>query len=225
MSWYASPSTPPTGTVSRCAAGGWRTCGRGAVDYGGGDSAVDLRRDRISPEMRRRIAGHPDPAIRDARGDFVRQLVDIETRIGIVGLEAGVPARPRVLPRPARGGMTSAGRRPGPQGPPHRGPPPGHTTGGTGATRTRPRRRVPIRPPLVEHPNPRHTPRSFVDEPDPHVRYVTLRDPELPAPARARLAAALESSPDVAHAAVAVAPRPSGTFRVHARGMGSWIPT
>ncbi|MFD4874235.1 hypothetical protein ACFWOB_12765 [Streptomyces sp. NPDC058420] len=57
------------------------------LTYGGSDTAVDLRRDRISPEMRRRIAGHPDPAIRDARADFVRQLVDIEAGIDIAGLE------------------------------------------------------------------------------------------------------------------------------------------
>ncbi|WP_200304018.1 hypothetical protein [Streptomyces adelaidensis] len=48
-----------------------------------------------------------------------------------------------------------------------------------------------VRPLLVEHPNfPRHTLRTLVDEPDPHVHYVALQDPELPVPALQRLAAA-----------------------------------
>jgi hypothetical protein len=47
-----------------------------------------------------------------------------------------------------------------------------------------------IRPLCVEHPHfPRHTLRTFVDEPSPHVRYVALQDPELPVPALERLAA------------------------------------
>ncbi|MEU4096329.1 hypothetical protein [Streptomyces sp. NPDC026673] len=50
------------------------------------------------------------------------------------------------------------------------------------------------RPPLVEHPNfPRHTLRTFVDEPNARVRYVALRDPDLPVPALQRLAAAEET--------------------------------
>jgi hypothetical protein len=36
-----------------------------------------------------------------------------------------------------------------------------------------------IEPPLVEHPNfPRHTLRTFVDEPSPNVRALALHDPE-----------------------------------------------
>ncbi|MDX2701778.1 hypothetical protein PV350_02845 [Streptomyces sp. PA03-6a] len=51
-----------------------------------------------------------------------------------------------------------------------------------------------VRPPLVEHPHfPRHTLRTFADEPDARVRYVALQDPELPRPLLERLAAAEES--------------------------------
>ncbi|WP_372351312.1 hypothetical protein [Streptomyces sp. KL116D] len=50
-----------------------------------------------------------------------------------------------------------------------------------------------IRPPLVEHPNfPRHVLRTFLDEPDPHVRYVALQDADLPVPGLRRLATAAE---------------------------------
>jgi hypothetical protein len=55
--------------------------------HGGGDSAVHLHGDRISPEVRRRIAGHPDPEIRDAHADFVRYSVDREVPTGIDNLE------------------------------------------------------------------------------------------------------------------------------------------
>ncbi|KKD06394.1 hypothetical protein TN53_19645 [Streptomyces sp. WM6386] len=49
------------------------------------------------------------------------------------------------------------------------------------------------RPLLVEHPNfPRHTLRTFVDEPTPNVRYIALQDPELPVPALQELGAAQE---------------------------------
>ncbi|MER6186744.1 hypothetical protein [Streptomyces sp. NPDC001652] len=49
------------------------------------------------------------------------------------------------------------------------------------------------RPLLVEHSNfPRHTLRTFVDEPIPNVRYLALQDPELPVPALQELAAAEE---------------------------------
>ena len=57
------------------------------LTHDGAGSAVYLRPDRISPEMRRRIAEHPDPAIRDAQADFVRQLVDCEVEVGIAALE------------------------------------------------------------------------------------------------------------------------------------------
>ena len=43
---------------------------------GNGDAAIHLGGDRISPKMRDRIAVHPDPAIRHARADFVRGMVD-----------------------------------------------------------------------------------------------------------------------------------------------------
>ncbi|MFI0454300.1 hypothetical protein [Actinomadura sp. 6N118] len=50
-----------------------------------------------------------------------------------------------------------------------------------------------IEPLLVEHPNfPRHRLRTFVDEPDPRVQYLALRDPELPVTTLQRLAAASE---------------------------------
>ncbi|GAA0617641.1 hypothetical protein [Streptomyces crystallinus] len=51
--------------------------------YGGGDSAVFLARARVSSQMRRRMAGHPDPAIRDAYADFVRAMVDAEMPLAI----------------------------------------------------------------------------------------------------------------------------------------------
>ncbi|MFI6875194.1 hypothetical protein ACIBL6_17330 [Streptomyces sp. NPDC050400] len=50
-----------------------------------------------------------------------------------------------------------------------------------------------IRPPLVDHPNfPRHVLRSFLHEPDPHVRYVALQDTDLPVQGLRQLAAAAE---------------------------------
>ncbi|MFJ7780635.1 hypothetical protein [Streptomyces yangpuensis] len=45
------------------------------LTHGGRCSAVLLHGSRVSPAMRRRIAGHPDPAIRDAHADHVRDLV------------------------------------------------------------------------------------------------------------------------------------------------------
>lgn len=57
------------------------------LSHGGGDAAVRLHGDRVSPTMRRRIAEHPDPAIRDAYPDFVRHTVDCGVTIGIEGLE------------------------------------------------------------------------------------------------------------------------------------------
>ena len=63
--------------------------------HGGGSSAVGLHGERISPAMRRRIAAHPDPAIRDAFRDFVHGMVDRETQIGIADLEEAY-GRPRI---------------------------------------------------------------------------------------------------------------------------------
>ncbi|NYV75750.1 hypothetical protein HW445_15735 [Streptomyces sp. UH6] len=50
-----------------------------------------------------------------------------------------------------------------------------------------------MRPLLVDHPNfPRDVLRTFVDESSPNVRYLALRDPELPLPDLQQLAAAAE---------------------------------
>ncbi|WP_425246208.1 hypothetical protein [Streptomyces sp. NEAU-NA10] len=57
------------------------------LTHGDGDTAVGLHGKRISPAMRRRIAEHPDPAIRDAYADFVRHTVDREVPTGIDALE------------------------------------------------------------------------------------------------------------------------------------------
>ncbi|WP_416984918.1 hypothetical protein [Streptomyces sp. T028] len=54
--------------------------------HGGRDSAVLLRGGRVSPAMRRRIAEHPDPAIRDAHADFVRTMVERGASLGIENL-------------------------------------------------------------------------------------------------------------------------------------------
>ncbi|CAL9657602.1 hypothetical protein [Streptomyces sp. Tu 3180] len=62
--------------------------------HGDGDTAVNLHGDRISPAMRRRIAEHPDPAIRDAYADFVRHTVDRGVPLGIDALEEAY-GRPR----------------------------------------------------------------------------------------------------------------------------------
>ncbi|MEU9749373.1 hypothetical protein [Streptomyces niveus] len=46
------------------------------LTHGDDNTAMSLHGDRISPEMRRRIAEHPDPAIRDAHTGFVRDMVE-----------------------------------------------------------------------------------------------------------------------------------------------------
>ncbi|SNX66242.1 hypothetical protein SAMN06272735_8090 [Streptomyces sp. TLI_55] len=56
------------------------------LTHGGRDSAVLLHGDRISPAMRHRIAGHPDPAIRDAHADFIRTMVECGVSTGIENL-------------------------------------------------------------------------------------------------------------------------------------------
>lgn len=58
------------------------------------DTTVWLRGHQLSPAMRRRVAGHPDPAIREAYADFVRAMVDVGVSIGIDGLEEAY-GRPR----------------------------------------------------------------------------------------------------------------------------------
>ncbi|MFF4275215.1 hypothetical protein [Streptomyces sp. NPDC001536] len=52
-----------------------------------GDVMTTLRTEQISPAMRRRIATHPNPAIRDARADFVRHLVEFGTTVVLRDLE------------------------------------------------------------------------------------------------------------------------------------------
>ncbi|MFC8825621.1 hypothetical protein ACFT9I_09725 [Streptomyces sp. NPDC057137] len=72
--------------------------------HGDGDTAVSLHGDRVSPAMRRRIAEHPDPAVRDAFGDYVRDSVARGTHVGVEDLEEAY-GRPRtalvVAPTPA----------------------------------------------------------------------------------------------------------------------------
>ncbi|MFJ3901944.1 hypothetical protein [Streptomyces sp. NPDC090025] len=64
------------------------------LTHGGGDSAVRLHGDRVSARMRRRIAGHPDPAVRDAFADSVRGMVELGVPVGLDHLEE-VHGRPR----------------------------------------------------------------------------------------------------------------------------------
>ncbi|MFF3949474.1 hypothetical protein ACFYYN_32315 [Streptomyces sp. NPDC001902] len=65
------------------------------LTHGGSDSGVLMRRSLISPEMRRRIAAHPDAAIRDAHADFIRSMVDLGVPTHIEALEEayGEPRR------------------------------------------------------------------------------------------------------------------------------------
>ncbi|MFQ3557027.1 hypothetical protein QZN11_09570 [Streptomyces gramineus] len=76
------------------------------LEHGDDDTAVGLHGDRISPAMRRRIAEHPDPAIRDAYPDFVRGMVEREVPIGVDALEEAYGR-----PRAALAGATDAGLR------------------------------------------------------------------------------------------------------------------
>lgn len=57
------------------------------LTYGDANTVVHLHGDRISPAMSRRIAEHPDTAIRDAFADFVRTMVDSGVTMGIDDLE------------------------------------------------------------------------------------------------------------------------------------------
>ncbi|MEU9413498.1 hypothetical protein AB0E08_48500 [Streptomyces sp. NPDC048281] len=54
--------------------------------HGGRDSAVLLHGGRVSPAMRHQIAGHPDPAIRNARADFIRSMVECGVPMGVESL-------------------------------------------------------------------------------------------------------------------------------------------
>ncbi|WP_405535859.1 hypothetical protein OG787_19325 [Streptomyces sp. NBC_00075] len=62
--------------------------------HGDDTTAVGLHGDRLSAAMRRRIAEHPDPAIRDAYAQFVRDMVDCGVTMGIGDLEEAY-GRPR----------------------------------------------------------------------------------------------------------------------------------
>jgi hypothetical protein len=55
--------------------------------HGDVTAAIHLGGDRISPRMRNRIAGHPDPAIRNARADFLRGLMDRPSLVRIDTIE------------------------------------------------------------------------------------------------------------------------------------------
>ncbi|MFC8454156.1 hypothetical protein [Kitasatospora sp. NPDC057223] len=56
------------------------------LTHEGSDAAVQLHGRRVTPTMLRRIAGHPDPAIRSARADFIRTMVESGTGLGIEAL-------------------------------------------------------------------------------------------------------------------------------------------
>ncbi|MFE4176864.1 hypothetical protein ACFRR7_33290 [Streptomyces sp. NPDC056909] len=64
------------------------------LTHGDKETAVSLHGERLSPAMRRRVAEHPDPAVRDAYPDFVRDMVDLGVPIGIADLEEAY-GRPR----------------------------------------------------------------------------------------------------------------------------------
>ncbi|HEY3505178.1 MAG TPA: hypothetical protein VGN37_20630 [Actinocatenispora sp.] len=71
--------------------------------HGDARTAVHLHGSRISPAMRRRVAEHPDPRIRDAYAAFVRRTVNRQVPVGIAELEEvyGKPVR-RLLTHPTR---------------------------------------------------------------------------------------------------------------------------
>lgn len=62
--------------------------------HGDARTAVHLHGNRISPAMRRRIAEHPDPQIRDAYPAFIRHTVKRHVSVGIRELEEAY-AKPR----------------------------------------------------------------------------------------------------------------------------------
>ncbi|MEU0237390.1 hypothetical protein ABZ234_06825 [Nocardiopsis sp. NPDC006198] len=66
------------------------------LTFGDARTALVLRGERVSPAMRRRVAEHPDPAIRDAYTDFVREMVEQGTPLGIDDLEEAY-GRPRTV--------------------------------------------------------------------------------------------------------------------------------
>ncbi|MEV4941576.1 hypothetical protein [Streptomyces zaomyceticus] len=70
------------------------TVAEALLEHGGHEAAVRLSGDRISPAVRRRVAEHHDPAIRDARADFVRGMVGRDVPFGLDVLEEAY-GRPR----------------------------------------------------------------------------------------------------------------------------------
>ncbi|MFJ3501801.1 MULTISPECIES: hypothetical protein [unclassified Streptomyces] len=108
--------------------------------HGRGDAAVRLHGRRVSPAMRRRIAEHPDPAIRDAFADFVRSMVESGAGLGIEALleTYGLsPTTPRPTPYCPERGWTASPPKPASEAPhPARAPTPApygaYSTGGRG---------------------------------------------------------------------------------------------
>ncbi|MFJ2598591.1 hypothetical protein [Streptomyces erythrochromogenes] len=65
------------------------------LTYGANDSGVLLHGRRASPAIRRRIAEHPDPAIRDAHAGHIRTVVERKVTVDITDLVdayGGAPA-------------------------------------------------------------------------------------------------------------------------------------
>ncbi|MFJ6655928.1 hypothetical protein ACIQNG_06110 [Streptomyces sp. NPDC091377] len=67
------------------------------LTHGDAHSAALLHGDRVSPAMRRGIAAHPDPELRDAFPNFVRHLVDRRVVFDIGTLEEAYGAPRTVL--------------------------------------------------------------------------------------------------------------------------------
>ncbi|WP_426361908.1 hypothetical protein [Streptomyces sp. E-08] len=99
LSGLARNPAAPTGMLVRLAA---HTAGRHGLPmregqlpdavvealliHGRGEAAIRLPARRLSRAMRRRIAEHPDPSIRDARADFVRSMVAGGVGLGVDAL-------------------------------------------------------------------------------------------------------------------------------------------
>lgn len=61
------------------------------LTHGGAEAAVRLDHARVSPEMRARIAGHPDPAVRHARTDFAQEMLELQIPIDVVETDLDSP--------------------------------------------------------------------------------------------------------------------------------------
>ncbi len=61
------------------------------LTHGGADAAVRLDDERVSPEMRARIADHPDLAVRHARADFAREMLELQIPIDVVEADLDSP--------------------------------------------------------------------------------------------------------------------------------------